>query len=88
MYFRFYEETGFPGVIGAIDCTHIRIKRPKREVESCYYNRKGYHSKNVQLVSLLLNHLFTNLEVHSALRHLHFILSTEMLHSYTYFYIC
>ncbi|KAI8120492.1 putative nuclease HARBI1 [Lucilia cuprina] len=48
--YRFYEQTEFPGVIGAIDCTHVRIKKPKPEVESCYLNRKGYHSKNVQLI--------------------------------------
>ncbi|KAI8119256.1 putative nuclease HARBI1 [Lucilia cuprina] len=47
---KFYEETGFPGVIGPIDCTHVRIKKPKPGVESCYLNRKGYHSKNVQLI--------------------------------------
>lgn len=38
---RFYEETGFPGVIGAVDCTHVRIKKPQKSVENCYLNRKG-----------------------------------------------
>ncbi|KAI8121770.1 putative nuclease HARBI1 [Lucilia cuprina] len=47
---KFYEETRFPGVIGAVDCTHVQIKRPKSDVESCYLNRKGYHSQNVQLI--------------------------------------
>ncbi|XP_055843196.1 putative nuclease HARBI1 [Episyrphus balteatus] len=47
---RFFEATGFPGVIGAIDCTHVKIQKPNMEVEACYLNRKGYHSKNVQLI--------------------------------------
>ncbi|XP_017461827.1 PREDICTED: putative nuclease HARBI1 [Rhagoletis zephyria] len=40
----------FPGVLGAIDCTHVKIKKPSSDVEYCYINRKGYFSKNVQLV--------------------------------------
>lgn len=47
---RFMEATQFPGVIGAIDCTHIAITAPHEE-EHNYVNRKGYHSKNVQVVS-------------------------------------
>ncbi|GFN92188.1 protein antagonist of like heterochromatin protein 1 [Plakobranchus ocellatus] len=43
----FYEIAGFPGVIGCIDCTHIRIIRPSAEI---YRNRKGYFSINVQAV--------------------------------------
>lgn len=47
---RFMEERHFPGVIGAIDCTHVEILRPTLE-EHNYLNRKGYHSKNIQVVS-------------------------------------
>ena len=47
---RFMEATRFPGVIGAIDCTHIAIIAPAVE-EHNYLNRKGFHSKNVQIVS-------------------------------------
>lgn len=47
---QFMERTRFPGVIGATDCTHIAIVAPKEE-EHNYLNRKGYHSKNVQIVS-------------------------------------
>lgn len=47
---RFMEMTGFPGAIGAIDCTHVAIIAPEVE-EHNYLNRKGFHSKNVQLVS-------------------------------------
>lgn len=46
----FMESFHFPGVIGAVDCTHIEIIRPLVE-EHNYLNRKGYHSKNVQIVS-------------------------------------
>lgn len=46
---KFHRLYGFPGVIGAIDCTHIKILAPRNE-EHNYLNRKGYHSKNVQIV--------------------------------------
>ncbi|XP_017490621.1 PREDICTED: putative nuclease HARBI1 [Rhagoletis zephyria] len=46
----FFSATGFLGCIDAIDCTHIKIKKPRADVESCYINRKGYFSKNVQLL--------------------------------------
>lgn len=47
---RFMEKTRFPGVLGAIDCTHVAIIAPNIE-EHNYVNRKGFHSKNVQIVS-------------------------------------
>ncbi|KAF5306209.1 hypothetical protein FQR65_LT07486 [Abscondita terminalis] len=46
----FMEKTNFPGVIGAIDCTHIAIIAPSQE-EHNYVNRKCYHSKNIQVIS-------------------------------------
>lgn len=46
---RFMEATGFPGVLGAIDCTHVAMLAPHDE-EHNYLNRKHFHSKNVQLV--------------------------------------
>lgn len=49
---QFMEQYGFPGTIGAIDCTHIAITAPIEE-EHNYVNRKGYHSKNVQIVLIL-----------------------------------
>ncbi|XP_045537164.1 putative nuclease HARBI1 isoform X3 [Papilio machaon] len=45
----FYTKFNFPGVIGAIDCTHVAIVRPAADV-LCFYNRKGFHSLNVQMV--------------------------------------
>lgn len=45
----FYDKRGFPGVIGCVDGTHVRIQAPCVN-ESDYVNRKGYHSINVQAV--------------------------------------
>ncbi|KAJ8287657.1 hypothetical protein COCON_G00003160, partial [Conger conger] len=38
-----------PGVISAIDCTHVRIKAPSGDAFA-YINRKNFHSLNVQLI--------------------------------------
>lgn len=46
----FFEKTGFPGVIGCIDGTHIKILAPPKEDQSVYYNRKGYFSLNAMIV--------------------------------------
>ncbi|KAL0902472.1 hypothetical protein ABMA27_000330 [Loxostege sticticalis] len=46
---EFYRKFGIPGVLGCIDCTHVAIVRPNTNEER-YYNRKGYHSLNVQIV--------------------------------------
>lgn len=57
IFFRFFINTQFPGVVGCIDCTHIAIVPPKNQnaevPEYIYVNRKGYHSLNVQLVNVL-----------------------------------
>ncbi|VEN46119.1 unnamed protein product, partial [Callosobruchus maculatus] len=47
---KYMRHTRFPGVLGAIDCTHIGMVRPNQE-EHNYVNRKGYHSKNVQVIA-------------------------------------
>jgi len=47
----FYSASGMPGVLGAIDCTHIPIQSPGGDDAEIYRNRKGYFSINVQLVS-------------------------------------
>ena len=36
------------GVVGAIDCTHVRIQSPPLNYEYAFVNRKEYYSKNVQ----------------------------------------
>lgn len=58
---RFMETTGFPGTIGAIDCTHVYILKPTIE-EHNYVNRRGRHSKNVQIVSsqITINNVYIN----------------------------
>ena len=40
----FEDEGGFPGVIGLIDGTHIRIRVPQHSLEA-YINRKKIHSE-------------------------------------------
>lgn len=44
----FEAASGFPGVIGAIDGTDIRINAPK-ENPADYINRKGYYSIQLQV---------------------------------------
>lgn len=38
----------FPGVIGAVDGTHIKILAPK-DTHEAYINRKGFHSLQLQV---------------------------------------
>ncbi|CAK1596572.1 unnamed protein product [Parnassius mnemosyne] len=47
----FYSVCGFRQVIGAIDCTHIRIPKVGGNIGQYYINRKVYSSINVQVVS-------------------------------------
>uniref|UniRef100_A0AAR5PJ70 DDE Tnp4 domain-containing protein n=1 Tax=Dendroctonus ponderosae TaxID=77166 RepID=A0AAR5PJ70_DENPD len=46
----FYGIARFPYVVGAIDCTHVRIQSPGGNEAERYRNRKGYFSWNVQAV--------------------------------------
>lgn len=42
---------GFPGVNGAIDCTHVRLSCTRfNNIAEVYRNRKGYFSLNVQAI--------------------------------------
>ncbi|KAK0132138.1 putative nuclease HARBI1 [Merluccius polli] len=52
----FHLIAGLPNTIGAIDCTHVRIKAPSPD-SFPYLNRKQYHSINVQLICDSNNHL-------------------------------
>lgn len=47
----FWEKHGFPGIVGCVDGTHIRIKAPGTEDKYLYYNRKGFYSLNAMVVS-------------------------------------
>ena len=44
---RWRIQTGIPGIVGAIDGTHISIRKPCRNGEA-YFNRKSFYSLNVQ----------------------------------------
>ena len=44
----FEDAGGFPGVIGLIDGTHIRIRAPEDDPDA-YINRKKFFSLNVQV---------------------------------------
>lgn len=46
----FYNIAKFPMVIGAMDCTHIKIKSPGGDNAEAYRNRKGFFSINVQTI--------------------------------------
>ncbi|KAJ1144698.1 hypothetical protein NDU88_010995 [Pleurodeles waltl] len=45
----FYQINGFPHVLGAFDCTHVRLV-PPAATEHLYRNRKHTHSINVQAI--------------------------------------
>jgi hypothetical protein len=48
---RYFEDRSMiPGIIGAIDGSHIKVAPPRRH-ESSYYNRKGFHSVILSAVS-------------------------------------
>ncbi|KAH3699211.1 hypothetical protein DPMN_074166 [Dreissena polymorpha] len=58
---HFGQRNGFPGIIGALDGSHIEIKKPTLHGNS-YINRKGYASLQVQAVctdDMLFIHIFT-----------------------------
>lgn len=47
---NFWRIARFPNVIGAIDCTHVRLLSPGGDFAEVFRNRKGYFSLNVQTV--------------------------------------
>lgn len=47
---HFHSKFGFPGVVGCVDGTHVKILGPKEELRHVYYNRKGFYSINAMLV--------------------------------------
>lgn len=46
---EFFERFQVPNVVGAIDCTHVRIVQPSQDTIQ-FLNRKGFYSLNVQAV--------------------------------------
>lgn len=46
----FFILIGFPGVIGAIDCTHIKIPSPGGQRAELFTNHKGFFSINTHMV--------------------------------------
>ncbi|CAG5019210.1 unnamed protein product [Parnassius apollo] len=46
---EFQRRFRLPDIVGCIDCTHVAIVKPPVE-EHLFFNRKGYHSLNVQIV--------------------------------------
>jgi len=46
-----FNVSGLPGIVGAVDCTHIPIFSPGGEDAEIFRNRKGFFSINVQLIS-------------------------------------
>ncbi|KYN05523.1 Putative nuclease HARBI1, partial [Cyphomyrmex costatus] len=65
---QFWINTNFPGVIGAVDGTHIAIFPPEKRREYLYINRKLYHSLNVMIVST--NYLII-IYIHIHIIHIH-----------------
>jgi len=47
---KFYQLSRFPGVVGAIDCTHVKINSPGGTNAELYRCRKSYFSINVQAI--------------------------------------
>ena len=52
--YSFFKKTDFPGVIGCVDGTHIKILAPNKEDQHLYYNRKGFFSLNAMIVRMLI----------------------------------
>ncbi|CAH2009244.1 unnamed protein product [Acanthoscelides obtectus] len=46
----FYNLAQLPGIIGAVDCTHIKIQSPGGENAEVFRNRKSYFSINTQII--------------------------------------
>ncbi|GBG85072.1 hypothetical protein CBR_g39535 [Chara braunii] len=45
-----FERKGFPGCVGAIDCTHLYVEKPRKERGECYYDRTGQFLVIAQVV--------------------------------------
>ncbi|XP_067638622.1 putative nuclease HARBI1 [Eurosta solidaginis] len=47
---HFFQKAGFPGVIGCVDGTHIKISAPTKLDQNLYFNRKGFFSLNTIII--------------------------------------
>ena len=47
----FFNATGFPFLIGCIDCFHVSLKQPSADKCNSYLNYKEEYSMKIQLVS-------------------------------------
>ncbi|XP_017467584.1 PREDICTED: putative nuclease HARBI1 [Rhagoletis zephyria] len=47
---HFFQKAGFPGVIGCVDGTHIKISAPTKLDQNLYFNRKGFFSLNAIII--------------------------------------
>ncbi|KAL3685055.1 hypothetical protein R1sor_003077 [Riccia sorocarpa] len=45
-----FAELGFPGCIGLVDCTLVKLSQLPRDDGETYFNRKSNYSMNVQAV--------------------------------------
>ena len=46
----FYHKSAFPGIVGVLDGTHIKIQAPSGPYSELYRNRKDYFSINAQIM--------------------------------------
>ena len=86
---KFHAKAGFPGVIGCVDGTHIRIQAPSQN-EHTYVNRKNYHSINVQVGQISFKCFSQGLtyQISSGREGVHFILWGQkfiVTHHFHYF---
>lgn len=78
-----FEENGFPGVIGVIDGTHIKIDKPAVDPDS-YLNRKHFFS--IQVCKYVLQHLALTLLVYYFLKQRCRQISNILLNSFTFLF--
>ena len=52
---RFYQQYGLPSIIGAIDCTHVRIKSPGGDHAEIFRNRKGFFRLTSKQLSMSMD---------------------------------
>ncbi|XP_024879833.1 putative nuclease HARBI1 [Temnothorax curvispinosus] len=79
---QYWINTNFPGVIGAVDGTHVAIWPPDKNREHLYINRKLYHSLNVIIVSDYYGNILAILASHGDRTHDARVWSSSQLSRY------